>query len=118
MVLALRDFPVVVGRVCKGRERGEEEGLLELLVPAPGRLFAADRTRISVSSTIPVCPLAPRWSITSARIHRRTFRLTHSLLGEQRPYLVDHTSDRRAVPAEPGGKYVVRCPVEKMDKHD
>jgi hypothetical protein len=43
---ALRDLPVVVGpggRLCKGRERGEEESPFELLVPAPGRLFAADR---------------------------------------------------------------------------
>ncbi|GAA1543946.1 hypothetical protein GCM10009730_61290 [Streptomyces albidochromogenes] len=46
VVFALADLLVVVSpgcRVTQGGEGGEEEGSFELLVPSPGRLFAADR---------------------------------------------------------------------------
>nr|BFD94876.1 hypothetical protein KitaXyl93_62360 [Kitasatospora sp. Xyl93] len=35
----------------------------------PGWLAAGRRTRISVASMIPVCPVAPRCAITSAEAH-------------------------------------------------
>ena len=47
VVFALLDLLVVVGAgggVGQGGERGEEEGPFELLVPASGLLFAADRS--------------------------------------------------------------------------
>ncbi|OEV21913.1 hypothetical protein AN221_02870 [Streptomyces nanshensis] len=48
-----------------------EMNLSRSLRPAAGR-----RTRISVPSMMPVVPLAPRWSTTSARVRSRTSGLT------------------------------------------
>jgi hypothetical protein len=44
-----------------------EMNLSRSLRPAAGR-----RTRISVPSMMPVCPLAPRWSMTSVSVRSRT----------------------------------------------
>jgi len=45
VVFAFRPFAVIIDarrRVVQGGERGEEQGAIEFLVPAPGRMLAPD----------------------------------------------------------------------------
>src|SRR5687768_14074356 len=73
----------------------------------PAWWAAGWRTRTSVASSRPSCPLAPRWATTSASVRSRTPPSTmHSRSPQQRAHLSDGPGDRQAGHPEPAGQYV------------
>src|SRR3954464_2779374 len=76
----------------------------------PALRAAGRRTRTSVASIRPSCPLAPTSAPTSANVHSDPAFDGAAALGQQRA-LSDRPGDRRAGHPEPAGQHIEGDPV-------
>lgn len=82
--------------------------LPEMNFSRPLRPVAGQHTRTSEPSMIPVCPLAPRWSMTSASVRSRMPGATVQPRSASRGRTSDRTRNGGAIATEPAGQHVVR----------